>query len=801
MSTSEEVAVVDGDNVIAPSSSTRVTPRDPPTSAEEEENGRVTSTSASNNNIHDATAPTTRRRDSNFSRSTDPTTNVSQRRRQRDHHFNNHRHSRQSQSQQVSVRNGSGKRGEEQRRQQQQQQQQRQKVMTSSRPSSAKGTASGGSLERLIGKQVGGGHGGAGHGGGGDDGTYACSDLTLPTALQQLPRRNNKSDNEYDDNDEEYDDRVSLLPQIPRAAAAGRGMTEGYVAPAAARNNNYSSNIGSNTTTRGVRRQVKWNNERDCNAHVAAKEETVSRRRPKEDDNDGGDDTKSSMSSQSFSSKSTSLSSMGYGGKSLLMNSSNNNNDNNNSSSSSNKRPWFARGGGVSTTGSVTNNHIHNHLHNDIQTKSAITGVRYRTATSTRYALEEIRKRRVQQLERKRAVMILGFLFTFAVVLHFVTKSSSGHAAGIVGSMKGYDVESSSGKQQIKTNMDGDQLEPKGGGEMNAAVGVGGAIEEYEYKLPPPIEKTYDREHEYLLPLRHFSDVSDPYRADSDTAFFFHVPRSGGSTVKTLLGKCLRLVQASEVGARDGHDTDSQLSVLEVNESRFVNVDTTTVSGIQRAIDLGLTLSGHADVIVSSYFQESASMFDLHHQGRAFVILRDPIERATSMYYHRVKTLANLDASVTIEDYAQGNGIENNWMCRFLTNRMSGELTKEDLDQAKVVIQTKFLIGFLDDLEESIHQIMKFNSWIYSDDETAKMKQEDCIRELISVEGRTNANVYKYEIPKRGSQAYALISWQTQFDSKLYAYAKELFDKQTKEWGTKDRKKALKKDKKNKKGG
>jgi hypothetical protein len=496
---------------------------------------------------------------------------------------------------------------------------------------------------------------------------------------------------------------------------------------------------------------------------------------------------------------------MGYGGKSSLMNVNNNNNDNNNnnnnSSSSNNKRPWFARGSGISTTGSTNNNH--NHYHNNVNTKSAITGVRYRTATSTRYALEEIRKRKVQQLERKRAVLILVSLFTFALVLHFITKSSSRHsAAGVVGGMKGYDTVPSSGGKQISktTNVEEDKLELKGGGgEINSAGGA--IVEEYEYKLPPPKEKTYDSEHEYLLPLRHFSDVSDPYRADTDTAFFFHVPRSGGSTVKTILGKCLRLVQASEVGARDGHDTDSQLSVLEVNESRFVNVDTTTVTGIQRAIDLGLTSLGHADVIVSSYFQESASMFDLHHQGRAFVILRDPIERATSMYYHRVKTLANLDASVTIEDYAQGNGIENNWMCRFLTNRMSGELTKEDLDQAKVVIQTKFLIGFLDDLEESIYQIMKFNSWVYSDDETAKMKQEDCIRELISVEGRTNANAYNYELPKRGSQAYALISWQTQFDSKLYAYAKELFDIQTKEWGTKDRKKALKKEKENKKGG
>ena len=76
------------------------------------------------------------------------------------------------------------------------------------------------------------------------------------------------------------------------------------------------------------------------------------------------------------------------------------------------------------------------------------------------------------------------------------------------------------------------------------------------------------------------------------------------------------------------------------------------------------------------------TLFDLYHQGRAFVILRDPIERVASMYYHRAKTLANLDGAITIEDYSRGNGIENNWMCRFLINCTSGELTKEDLDRA-----------------------------------------------------------------------------------------------------------------------
>ena len=104
----------------------------------------------------------------------------------------------------VSMRNGSSKRGEHE---------QSQKIIKSSRPSSAKGVAlGGGSLERFIGQQVGGGNGGSdGHRGsrGGDDGTYgADSDLTMPTALQQMiPRRNNKSfNNDYVDGDEDEEE-------------------------------------------------------------------------------------------------------------------------------------------------------------------------------------------------------------------------------------------------------------------------------------------------------------------------------------------------------------------------------------------------------------------------------------------------------------------------------------------------------------------------------------------------------------------------------------------------------------------
>jgi hypothetical protein len=51
-------------------------------------------------------------------------------------------------------------------------------------------------------------------------------------------------------------------------------------------------------------------------------------------------------------------------------------------------------------------------------------------------------------------------------------------------------------------------------------------------------------------------------------------------------------------------------------------------------------------------------------------------------------------------------------------------------------------------------------------------------------------------MPQKGSQAASLIKWQTQFDIKLYNFGKEIFDAQTKEFGSKERKKEMKKRKK-----
>ncbi len=435
------------------------------------------------------------------------------------------------------------------------------------------------------------------------------------------------------------------------------------------------------------------------------------------------------------------------------------------------------------------------------------SGLTFRDADSTQRALFDLERKRYEAMERRRAIGLLLFLVGIALTVHFATNSTSSvspsffglrskeYAANAANILLSDGSSATSGLTVVSTNADGaivtdekDASNQEGGGASNNDSGNGENDEDALEDIVIEPGK------EYLEPLRYFADVSSTVRS-SDTPYFFHVPRSGGQTIKEIVGECLGMVQASEVGVRDGHGQDPSLQIVEVKNAKYVNVDTTTADGLKRAATLGLAESKMAQMITSSYLKESGALFDLYHQGRAFILLREPVERAVSMYHYRTQGEdAVLDSSITIEDYAQGNGIENNWMTRFIVNKMEGELSKEHLEQAKEILKRKFLIGFLDDAKETVARIIKYYNWSYDEDETKQMNQEDCIDNLIK-EG-TNHNPTGYEMPKKGSQAYALITWQTQYDKKLFEYARELFLEQTKKWGTHERKKELKKKKK-----
>jgi hypothetical protein len=97
--------------------------------------------------------------------------------------------------------------------------------------------------------------------------------------------------------------------------------------------------------------------------------------------------------------------------------------------------------------------------------------------------------------------------------------------------------------------------------------------------------------------------------------------------MKQALGSCLALKISSAEGVRDGHQHDETIKVFTYNNVKFVNVDTSSLPGIERARELSLASSGVTPIGFSSYFYT-------FHRGRAFTLLRQLVDRAVSMYHY-----------------------------------------------------------------------------------------------------------------------------------------------------------------------
>jgi hypothetical protein len=147
---------------------------------------------------------------------------------------------------------------------------------------------------------------------------------------------------------------------------------------------------------------------------------------------------------------------------------------------------------------------------------------------------------------------------------------------------------------------------------------------------------------EILERLSNFRDASHIFNK-RDVPMYFHIPKAGGSTVKDIIGSCFRVVMATEFGITDGHKNDKTIDVVfpkvpglaDIEErSPFVNVDVTTVAGIQRAAEMGFADSGLAGCVASPFLFEANYLFTETAQGRLFAVFRHPVDRAVSMFYY-----------------------------------------------------------------------------------------------------------------------------------------------------------------------
>jgi hypothetical protein len=264
-----------------------------------------------------------------------------------------------------------------------------------------------------------------------------------------------------------------------------------------------------------------------------------------------------------------------------------------------------------------------------------------------------------------------------------------------------------------------------------------------------------------------------------EVPLFWHLPRSGGSTVKEVLAKCLGITMASETGARDGHAEDHYLQTLFMYDAKYVNVDTTTAQGLQRAKELNLVSSRMAQVIVSPLAYEAIeSLFDAKRwmRGIMFTVVRDPVERAASMFYFREMAKGSLSGDSSeqmkhMKEFFNSSKAENNWMTRILIKKITGPLYLEDLDLAKEILRRKCLIGLMTQKEASIRRFEAYFGW---DKKTAAPGVSDC-KEKLLFWGWANKNEVAPIVVEEGTDAYELIMRHNEFDLELYEYAKELY--------------------------
>jgi hypothetical protein len=124
-------------------------------------------------------------------------------------------------------------------------------------------------------------------------------------------------------------------------------------------------------------------------------------------------------------------------------------------------------------------------------------------------------------------------------------------------------------------------------------------------------------------PLNHYPSNS---RNTISTPIFWHVPKSGGTTMKQL-GSCLGLIVMGQWGMESKSKRPASLdTILKHLGKPYVNIDAISAEGMKRAHELGFVENQPTNTIFTPRVRTAAQyLFDDHHQGTVFALLRHPV--------------------------------------------------------------------------------------------------------------------------------------------------------------------------------
>jgi len=301
-----------------------------------------------------------------------------------------------------------------------------------------------------------------------------------------------------------------------------------------------------------------------------------------------------------------------------------------------------------------------------------------------------------------------------------------------------------------------------------------------EYKVP--LEKV-------IFPpwIQHYlvEPFKQPIKKD-ETPFFWQVPFAG-DPFQSFMTTCNNKVLASN--HKMANDT---IMIHTVGSSRYVNVDLSTTLGIESAAKLRFPESGLADVIVSNKLHlATAALFDAIHRGRLFTAVRHPVDRSIVEYYYSIGHHPHFK-EISLEQFANSDHMEANWMTRSLVNKPHVALLKEDLALAKEILRQRCVVGLHEKIGPSLDLFEQYFDWTVEAEISKSVRgySEKDLKNAVIVHNKCKKDILKKEqsyardihdligtIGKE-SDVYLKIAERNNFDMELFWYANFLFEEQ-----------------------
>eukprot|EP00566_Odontella_aurita_P011532 CAMPEP_0113538618 /NCGR_PEP_ID=MMETSP0015_2-20120614/7467_1 /TAXON_ID=2838 /ORGANISM="Odontella" /LENGTH=415 /DNA_ID=CAMNT_0000438215 /DNA_START=12 /DNA_END=1259 /DNA_ORIENTATION=- /assembly_acc=CAM_ASM_000160 len=281
-------------------------------------------------------------------------------------------------------------------------------------------------------------------------------------------------------------------------------------------------------------------------------------------------------------------------------------------------------------------------------------------------------------------------------------------------------------------------------------------------------------------------EESEEHAAETVTPLYWHIYKAGGTSVKSVLTFCLDLTVASNFGVMKGHDLDTEIGVMQAGGHSYVNVDTISWPGIDRAAELGLAESSLADVVVSPPIHNAVNkIFSPSHRAMLFTVFRHPIDRLVSQYYYLQEasweSTYNPDiAKETLGEYAKKY---NNRLTRQFVGKdvPMKPLTESDLELAKEVVRTRMIVGLMTDVEGAVHRFVKYFGWERPDGDADRY--DACMIEQFNPKEKEHGvamdgNRHKHPKLEKGTAEWEEVAKENDYDLSLYRYIVEVYEEQ-----------------------